>query len=312
MILSSTFANINAADLANWANIATIISVVVAFVTLGFAVYEYLRRKKEKIEDNRPYIIVLLEPSEASMQLFNIIIKNIGMTSAKNIRIHFSPDHNIQMGTFDQSVNELNILKNISFLPPDKEISVFFGSYVESDPKYTIKKQYSVDVSYSDIVGREYNENTTLDPREYENASRIDTNSIHDGVKTLNKIQKTLSEQSDALKDISSTLTKSGLRIRNLESNIRPLDRVASLVTLYRNSSENELWLQPLVYDLQLEIKRARDGMLQIKTPTKQEEGILATLNDLVGIDKTRWFHSEKEIEELFDKLEKEIIENKK
>jgi hypothetical protein len=79
--------------------------------------------------------------------------------------------------------------------------------------------------------------------------------------------------------------------------------QVQELVRLYENHSENELWLNPFVYDFLLATKQARDTLLSIRQPNEKEKAMLEILNDIVSIDSSKWFYSEDRISELFAKL---------
>lgn len=289
-------------SLSDYASIATIVGTVFGVGALVLAIAEYFTRKHQKEEDERPYVAVSIEPSEASKQLFNVVIKNIGKSSAKNVKIRFSPNQKMRTGSGGKGINSLNIMKNISFLSPGKKVEFFFGSYLE-DEGTSIKRKYTINLNYYAVNGKFYSDTIMADPREYEGAMYIDTKSTHDGVKTLTKIQDSLSKQANSLEKINSTLTEKGIRIRNLQKKTEPVAQVQELVRLYENHSENELWLNPFVYDFLLATKQARDTLLSIRQPNEKEKAMLEILNDIVSIDSSKWFYSEDRISELFAKL---------
>lgn len=296
-------------SLGDWANLATLAATFLAFVTVCLAIREYFRRKSEREEDGRPYVIVQLEPSEASQQLFNVVIKNIGKSSAKNINIKFSPNQKMQTGSGEKGINSLMMLQNIHFLPPDKSLSFYFGSYLDQEGDASIRKLYTITVKYASVSGKAYVEELKCDPREYEGATSIDTKTVHDGVKSLEKIVDSLNKHNSYSEDIAKTIKKHGIRIRNMATDKTPIEQVGALVKLIEGHSENEMWLNPFVYDFFLLVKQARDSMLTIHKQTTKEKKLVKTLNELVGIDESKWHFSEEKITELFDRLKKEYKE---
>jgi hypothetical protein len=85
--------------LSAWSTFGTgviaLVAVVAAFVVGRDQVKEARAArdltKRLDIERSQPYVVAYMEPSEASEQIINLVVKNFGQTAARDIRIQIDP-----------------------------------------------------------------------------------------------------------------------------------------------------------------------------------------------------------------------------
>jgi len=281
-----------------WSHSEKLSNIVIATVTTAafiVAVIEYRRQKKNHDEQNRPYIIVDLERVVSG--LFDISVRNIGKSVAKNIRVTFKP--NIKPYNSDLKINDLNFLKNLKFLPPDKDLRFFFGSVMGES---VIKREFKVAVEYQDVAAKDYEESFVIDPRDYLDLHSISRYDMHDAVKKLEDIAKSLKDSTKAQEGIGNTLAKDGLKIRNQHLSSMSVDELLELIiNLYDEGTEYELTIKPFVYDAKLIIKQSRDKLLLAKA-SKKNKDIIKELNWLI---EKEWSYQPEEASKHFDKLKK-------
>lgn len=294
---------------AGAADIATVVSAIVALIAVVVAIVEYFRRKAQDAESNRPFIVVNIESSEVAMNLFNVVINNIGKTAAKNIHISFSPNQKLNVGSRSNRINSLKVLKNLHFLPPNKQIMFFFGSYMDLRPETTIRRKYTITVRYDSVGGISYEDTIYSDPREMDGLTRVDIKTLHDGVKVLDKLSTEQQKLRKSQERIAETIVEKGIRIRNFPFSGNPMDDIRAVVHLYHTHSENEMWLNPFIYDFYTQIKRARDNLVREKSLTDKQGEMLTELNSILSIDTSDWGYKEDDLNYHFRQLSKLISE---
>lgn len=289
---------------ALWSRADILSSILIAVVTTAafiVTLIEYLRRKALGIEENRPYVIVELERSH--INLFDINIRNIGKSAAKDIYVKFSPN---QMLITKVKINDLKLLKGMKFLPPDKMQSFLFGSYMNREGEKSIRKEFRVKVCYTDISGRKYEDNFILDPREYEGLVSATVKGVNEVAKTLEEIRKDLHKNAEANKSLYEVIKNQGLKIRNLHQ-VTTDDRAAlrQVANLIENCNSHEFQLQPFVYDAWLLFKQARDILFEKNNLQATERKIVEELNWL--IEEEWWYRKDEEVNDHFKLLVKLI-----
>ena len=262
-------------------NLANVIVAVVALAAFFITLREYFGRKKQYKEENKPYIIVELVRIGSS--LLDINIENIGKSAAKNIRITFDP--NVEISSTGLKINDLKIMNNMKFLPPSRKISFFFGSYLQQGSR-SIKKEFQVTATYTDLEGDKYESEFTIDPRDFEGTSTIDRKDIHNVAKSLESINKTLNGLHDSSKRLTKTFVEEGIRFRNNHTGqLKAKELLTLIINIYQNGCKYEMDLRPFIYDMQVMIKEARDLILTQNTQTVAEKDVLDELNWLLEND---------------------------
>lgn len=183
------------------ANIATVIGVAIALGALIIALFEYYSKKVRNAEENKPHVVVTVEPSKVAFTMFDIVIQNYGKTVAENISIKFTPDQ--LLPPYRDKISDLKILKNFKILPPGERFRFYFGQSKVNDNQpidRSIGQEYVIDVSYRDLAGKTYSHKYYADPRDYYPLSGLA------GIKTLGDVVKELAAISKNIKsDVASS-----------------------------------------------------------------------------------------------------------
>lgn len=285
----------NAEKLGNLSN------VIIALVTLSafiVTIVEYFRRKKQYDEENKPYVIVELD--RVAPNMLDVVIRNIGKSAAKDIKITFDPNFELQITKV--KINDLKILNDLKFLPPNKKISFFFGSYLEQG-QYSIRKEFKVKAAYSSLTDKTHTSGFILDPRDFEGISNISRKDIHDVAKTLDDINKNLGKLKDASSRVSESISEDGVKIRsNYSTALNETELLTLISNIFERGIKYELDIKPYLYDLTLLIKLARDSILLHQKLTMTDKKILVELSWLM---ENHWNIKPDETEDHFKKLVK-------
>jgi hypothetical protein len=157
-------------------------------VLTAAAVYgrRQLKEARELREaQTRPFVIIDLGSSAHT--LFDLVVKNIGPTLARDVRFEFDPPIRSTDGDLDP--NKLKMFREgISTLAPGKEIRTLF----ERGParhKSDLPDTYEVTVAYTDQTGkRAYEEKIDLDFGIYWDRQTVSRRDVHDLYKQLETI----------------------------------------------------------------------------------------------------------------------------
>jgi hypothetical protein len=143
--------------------------------------------KELRESQTRPFVVIDLGSSAHT--LFDLVVRNIGPTLARDVRFEFNPPIRSTDDSLDP--NKLKMFREgISTLAPGKEIRTLF----EKGParhESGLPDTYEVTVSYTDQTARrEYEEKIDLDFGLYWNRPTVTRRDLHDLHKQLEAIAK--------------------------------------------------------------------------------------------------------------------------
>lgn len=207
----------------------------VAIATLTFILAKetwYLREAQieqinsNRIESIRPDISVKLMHNQASFNLIDVEVSNLGKGIARNINFKFMNKSGNEIiygedAIVDQFLN-LHIFSNgISSLGITQKISSYLFSFFELKGKLGIDDIFTpyltIVASYSDIEGNEYFNELIINFAEFKGISEIGGSPLHSVAKDLEKLRKLVEKMSNG----SSTR----LNINSYDSKDRDLAR---------------------------------------------------------------------------------------
>jgi hypothetical protein len=177
----------------DWASTWAGVSAVAASLTLlvasatAFAALRQLRQNRELNEDQaRPYVVAMLEESEASGQFLDFVIRNVGKTAARNVRTHVDPPFVRAGRDSSYPFMETNFVQNaISTMPPQFEFRTLFEDIREHMAEAGRKSTYEVTLNYEDRNGRALSDSFVLDIEASKGALKVDVHNVHHVAKTL-------------------------------------------------------------------------------------------------------------------------------
>ncbi len=162
---------------------------LLVLVAAAFFGRRQLNEAKELREaQTRPFVVIDLGSS--AQTLFDLVVKNIGPTLARDVRFEFDPP--IQSTDDDLDPNKVKMFREgISTLAPGKEIRTLFEKGPERH-KSDLPDTYAVTVAYTDQSGkRRYKETIDLDFGLYwDRPTVVSRRDVHDLYKQLEAIAK--------------------------------------------------------------------------------------------------------------------------
>jgi hypothetical protein len=175
-----------------WQAISTIVAAAAFVVALAIGWWQLSAAQKVRKEQARPYIVVDILPGLASVKLLDLVVTNIGKSPAFDLTITFDPDPERagEVGQF--TLKDARILKEPTpMFAPGREFRMYFDHSVDRYQS-DLPMSFKVTAKYRDSDDEWYTETATIDFDIYRNSAYIEVYGVHDGVKTLKDMAKTL------------------------------------------------------------------------------------------------------------------------
>ena len=142
---------------------AVIFSAVVAIATVVYAILTWRlvsETRKMREAQTEPKVSVTIQPREEWIKLIDMVIQNIGLGPAYNIKFEINPDFEYMKGKF---LSELGFMKNgLKYLAPNQKLQFFLTSMIENFEEKT-KKSFEIRVTYQNSIGKTYKDVYTID-----------------------------------------------------------------------------------------------------------------------------------------------------
>ena len=165
--------------------LATFVVALLTFRTLN-------EMQATRISQTRPHIIVDIDMKPAR-PLFEIRIKNVGNGVGYNFTSKWTPELVTASGT---NFSEMELLKKIEYLPPNKElISLFDSTITYFQTKPPLPRMYNVKVTYQDENDIKFTETFIINLSVYEGIHYTYEKTLKHVVAELEKINKNLSSR---------------------------------------------------------------------------------------------------------------------
>jgi len=167
-------------------------SGVVAFSTLLYAILtcELVSetRKMRKVQ-TEPKIYVNIQPREEWINFIDLVIQNIGLGPAYNIKFEIKPDFEYAKGHF---LSELGFIKNgLRYLAPNQKLHFFLTSLVNNfDEK--IKTSFEIKVTYQNSTGGKQEDVYVIDFSQFIGLRQLGEPPLYKIAKNIKEIQNTL------------------------------------------------------------------------------------------------------------------------
>lgn len=169
---------------------AVIFSAVVAIATLVYAILTWRlvsETRKLREAQTEPKISVTIQPREEWINFIDMIIQNIGLGPAYNIKFEINYDFEYAKGKF---LSELNFMKKgLKYLAPNQKVQFFLTSMVENFEE-KIKTPFEIKVNYQNSVGKTYGDNYTIDISELVGLIQLGEPPLHKIAKNIENMQQ--------------------------------------------------------------------------------------------------------------------------
>ena len=167
-----------------------IFSAVVATATIVYAILTWrLVSETQKMREvqTEPKISVIAQSREEWIGWIDMIIQNIGLGPAYDIKFEIEPDDK----KFDgRLVSEYGFIKNgLKYFGPNQKLQLFFTSLTEKYEEL-IKLSFEIKVSYQNSAGNSYEDIYVIDFSQFDGLNQLGKPPLHEIAKNIEKIQK--------------------------------------------------------------------------------------------------------------------------
>jgi hypothetical protein len=123
---------ISVLDPNEWSALAAWVAILVGAVAATLALLQLRDARRIRREQAAPYVIVKLEPSEASPEIIDFVIENIGSTPAFDIALSVTPDMQRakEIGAYPFMGAKV-FREGIKMLAPGQSVRMYFDSVRE-------------------------------------------------------------------------------------------------------------------------------------------------------------------------------------
>ncbi|MDK2864886.1 MAG: hypothetical protein PWP37_1078 [Thermotogota bacterium] len=171
---------------------AVIFSAVVAVATVMYAILTWRltseTRKMREVQ-TEPKVSVIVQPKEEWINFIDMVIQNIGLGPAYNIKFKINPDFEYAKGKF---LSELGFMKNgLRYLAPSQKLQFFLTSMIENFEEKT-KKTFEIRVTYQNNVGKKYEDVYIIDFSQLIGLSQLGEPPLYKIAKNIEKIQRNI------------------------------------------------------------------------------------------------------------------------
>lgn len=164
-------------------------SGIVAGSTVCYVIFTHkLTKETQKMREaqTEPHIVVYLQSDEDYPALIHLIIHNIGVGGAYDIKFDIKPDFEYDKG---QYLSQINIFKNgINYLAPNQKIKFFLVSMIGRDNLKNAIINFKV--KYKNCFNKVYNNEYILEFSEFYGMRRIIDNYIRDISRDIKDIKE--------------------------------------------------------------------------------------------------------------------------
>lgn len=131
---------------------AAAVTAVVAMVAARFAFAQVREARRLREDQAKPFVVVDIQPSRASVHILNVVIENIGATMAREVHIAFTPEVETTIEGYDLK-NTVAIRDGLPMIPPGRRLVFLFDQSVNRK-EADLPMRYDVVVTYQDKDGR--------------------------------------------------------------------------------------------------------------------------------------------------------------
>jgi hypothetical protein len=190
-----------------WTGITTLLTAGLLTVAVVAALYakrqwnsareQISETRQAELEGRRPYVIVTVEPTLASRHLFDLVVRNIGQRPAEAVSIRLDPPpvSAVEETGFELSKAKM-LTEPVAMIAPGQEMRAFYDSHFERNGRDDLPASHKVSLSYQDSSGHKYTGTSVIDIDAMKGTMFTSAKTLDDIGKSLEEIQKTLSNAS--------------------------------------------------------------------------------------------------------------------
>ncbi len=173
-------------------------SFLLVIITGIYVILTYrliLENRKLREMQISPKVSVSYEPHKDNIALINLVIKNVGLGPAYDIKFEITPDIKGYNGKAEKLLSEYAFFKKgIKYLAPAQEVRHFLN-YLGKMSKKEIETNYSGKIYYKDASGKEHKDDFSIDFSYRKDLTIIEEKTIRDILKDIEKHIESLAKQ---------------------------------------------------------------------------------------------------------------------
>ena len=178
---------------------AVIFSAAVAIATIVYAILTWKlvsETRKMREAQTEPKVSVTIQPREEWINLIDMVIQNIGLGPAYNIKFEINPDFEYIKGKF---LSELGFMKNgLKYLAPNQKLQFFLTSMIGNFEEKN-KKPFEIRVTYQNSIGKTYKDVYMIDFSQLIGLSQLGEPPLYKIAKNVEEIKKDIHHLSTGL-----------------------------------------------------------------------------------------------------------------
>ncbi|SRR6266487_406524 len=171
-------------------------TLVVAIVAALAAFRQVREARTLRQEQAQPYVAVFMEPSAATVQIIDLVVRNFGTTAAHDVRLTITP--RVQRSVEGGGVEDVWLPDRLPTLVPGQEWRTMWDSG-RYRPQSELPDQHDARVSFRDSRGQALSASYQLDWGAFKGRRWVVTYGIHDAAKALREIDKTMKKWREGL-----------------------------------------------------------------------------------------------------------------
>ena len=187
--------------------LAQLLSSLATFVVAAGILYQGREARRARNDEDRPQIIV--DADYTGRFTTNIVVRNIGNGTAKNITFEFSAPLESTSG---YDITELPYFQNgINFMAPQTDLPAVWDSYqnvVQNLRAKGLTHGITITSKYEDRHGERYETEWTINPLLLEGSGYSDYKGYEDEVQALQDQARALEQVSEDLKELKEAVNR--------------------------------------------------------------------------------------------------------
>jgi hypothetical protein len=144
--------------------VTALFTVGLTIVTLIYAILTWSISKETKImrkAQTEPNISAIIQSEDESINLIDLIIKNIGLGPAYNVKFEINPDFEDRI--LRGKLSEIGFIKNgLPYFAPNQEFKIFLTNLVENYQE-KIKTTFKIKITYESNIHKPYSNTYLID-----------------------------------------------------------------------------------------------------------------------------------------------------
>lgn len=185
--------------------IAVGISTIVYAILTAFLVKE--TKKMRKIQTD-PHIFINLEQSEFSISFIDLVVKNIGLGPAYEVKFKVIKDFEMKR---KGNISNIGFIKNgLQYFAPQQITKQFIASFIDDDTNLE-EREFEIEVEYKNSIGDSFNEKFLLSFAQFKSITQLGSGS------PLYKISKELEKIATFIRHLTTDFHRLNINVYDSE-----------------------------------------------------------------------------------------------